>query len=115
MLCGYYCLLCPWLSPGAATLRVVGWGGDGGKALDDLPKVNRGCLSLEERGGGRCVWGCGCGCRTERRSRGPRSALGTGPWGGAVILTAGSVSPTFAVLWDRGGGNRVQVMKSERG
>lgn len=44
------------------------------------------------------VWGCGRGRRTERRSRGPRWALRTGPWGGAVILTDGSVSPKFTVL-----------------
>lgn len=41
------------------------WGaGDGGKALDDLRKVNRGCLSLEEWGGGRCV-----GLRTRPQDR----------------------------------------------
>ena len=46
---------------------------------------------------------------------GSRWALGTGPWGGAMIPTDGSVSAKFPVLWDRGGRNRVQAMKSERG
>ena len=46
---------------------------------------------------------------------GYRWALRTGPWGGAVIPTDGSVSPKFPVLWDRGGRSRVQAMKSERG
>ena len=55
--------------------------------------------------------------RLQDREEIRRAQVGSQNWAlgwGAVILTDGSVSPRFPVLWDRGGRNRVQVKKSEK-
>lgn len=62
--------------PGAVLAALLRVGGDGGKAFDDLQKVNRGCLSLEERGGG------GCGAEDVSAGRGGdgRAQVGSQNW-----------------------------------